>query len=780
MESIEDREVALEIMGYAEVIKQKRVDEKGGPLAITGAGTRIIRETLTPLVEGIQKEQKKVERGSRKRYGFALVSIEAEKLALITLRTIFRVVAQVDAERPAATQTKLIGEIGRACEQQHAFDRMSGQQREIVATWLKRVKKRWNALKQIRVKAKQLRKKGWPTYYLGGALVALALRHSGLIEKRHRPKKPATIHLTALARRKLRRLLQEGEALVWPSLKPMLLPPVPWAGAGGGGYKVVGLPLVKHHDRPEIVSALKKSDLRVTCLAVNALQETPWRLNVPILVLMEALRGRRGTLGGFVLQTSADDQGIEDEGMEEEAEPDRDVKERDLECAREVQHATRLVVARAFSGVKEFYFPYQLDWRGRGYALPSTLHPQSDDESRALLLFARGKPLGDRGAYWLAVHLANLYGNGKDKLPFAERVRWIQESGSQIRDAVDRPYESEFIRRADKPWRFLAAAFEWVGYLREGPGFMSHVPVAMDGTCNGLQHLSALGRDPEGGRYTNLLPGSGPCDIYQEVADRIIPHVEKACTIADFDGRALYWRGIIDRKYVKQPTMTTPYGVRGTGIRRQLMATMMERHPHRFREDRDRWGAADYLAPLLERAIAEVVVKAAEIMKWLREVIQELGKHGQVASWVTPAGFPVINRYPRLVVRRIETLAGALTLRVPDPKGKLDAAKQMDSIVPNLIHSLDAAHMMFTVGALKAEGLSDFAMVHDSYAVHASDVDRMNRVLREQFVRVHQECTLARLTEQFREGEGGIVIKDPPPLGSLDLGGVVGSEYFFS
>jgi DNA-directed RNA polymerase len=779
MESIENRELALEIKGYAEVIKRKRADLKGGPLGHTGVGTQIIREILTPLVLGIQKEQKKVERGSRKRYGFALVSIEAEKLALITLRTIFRVVAQVDSERPAATQTQLVGEIGRACEQQHAFDRMSGEQRDLVALWLKRVKKRWNALKQIREQAKRLRKKGWPTYYLGAALVALALRHSGLIEKRHRPKKSATIHLTVRARRRLHRLLKEGEALVWPALKPMLHPPVPWTGAEGGGYKVVGLPLVKHHDRPEVVSALKKSDLQVTCEAVNALQETPWRLNVPILALMEARPGRQGSLGGFEVQTSAEDPRIEEEGIEE-SDPRVEAKASDLECAREIQNATRLVVARAFAGEKEFFFPYQLDWRGRCYALPSTLHPQSDDESRALLLFARGKPLGDRGAYWLAVHLANLYGNGKDKQPFSERVRWIQESGSQIMDAVDRPYESEFIRRADKPWRFLAAAFEWVGYLREGPGFMSHVPVAMDGTCNGLQHLSALGRDPEGGRSTNLIPGSGPCDIYQEVADRLIPRVQKACTTPNFDVRALFWRGILDRKYVKQPTMTTPYGVRGTSIRKQLMATMLERHPDRFREDRDRWVAADYLAPLVERAIAEVVVKAAEIMTWLREVVQELGKQGRVASWVTPAGFPVVNKYPKLVVRRIDTLAGALTLRVADPKGKLDGPKQMDSIVPNLIHSLDAAHMMFTVGALKAEGLSDFAMVHDSYAVHASDVDRMNRVLREQFVRVHQECTLARLTEQFREGEAGMVINDPPPLGSLDLGDVVRSEYFFS
>jgi DNA-directed RNA polymerase len=43
----------------------------------------------------------------------------------------------------------------------------------------------------------------------------------------------------------------------------------------------------------------------------------------------------------------------------------------------------------------------------------------------------------------------------------------------------------------------------------------------MDGTCNGYQHLSAMGRDPIGGRATNLVPGMKPADIYQEVADRV-------------------------------------------------------------------------------------------------------------------------------------------------------------------------------------------------------------------------------------------------------------------
>ena len=72
-------------------------------------------------------------------------------------------------------------------------------------------------------------------------------------------------------------------------------------------------------------------------------------------------------------------------------------------------------------------------------------------------------------------------------------------------------YDPLSVRRfwdeADKPWMFRAACKEWTRYREEGPGFLSHLAISMDGTCNGYQHLSAMGRDPIGGRATNLLLG---------------------------------------------------------------------------------------------------------------------------------------------------------------------------------------------------------------------------------------------------------------------------------
>src|SRR5436309_2711073 len=60
----------------------------------------------------------------------------------------------------------------------------------------------------------------------------------------------------------------------------------------------------------------------------------------------------------------------------------------------------------------------------------------------------------------------------------------------------------------------------WTNPLRRHT-FRSHLPVSMDGTCNGYQHLSAMGRDPIGGSATNLIPADQPEDMYQEVADHV-------------------------------------------------------------------------------------------------------------------------------------------------------------------------------------------------------------------------------------------------------------------
>lgn len=66
-------------------------------------------------------------------------------------------------------------------------------------------------------------------------------------------------------------------------------------------------------------------------------------------------------------------------------------------------------------------------------------------------------------------------------------------------------------------------------YAGNPPAFVSHLPIHQDGSCNGLQHYAALGRDEEGGKEVNLLPTEKPSDVYSSVATRYDSHAVLLC-----------------------------------------------------------------------------------------------------------------------------------------------------------------------------------------------------------------------------------------------------------
>ena len=47
--------------------------------------------------------------------------------------------------------------------------------------------------------------------------------------------------------------------------------------------------------------------------------------------------------------------------------------------------------------------------------------------------------------------------------------------------------------------------------------YVCNLPVHQDGSCNGLQHYAALGRDALGGAAVNLTPSEQPQDVYTGV-----------------------------------------------------------------------------------------------------------------------------------------------------------------------------------------------------------------------------------------------------------------------
>ena len=98
--------------------------------------------------------------------------------------------------------------------------------------------------------------------------------------------------------------------------------------------------------------------------------------------------------------------------------------------------------------------------------------------------------------------------------------------------------------------------------------YISHFPVHQDGSCNGLQHYAALGRDKAGAASVNLVPSDTPQDVYNNVAT-----IVERLRARDADNGvkiAQVLQGYIKRKVIKQTVMTTVYGVTRYGARLQI------------------------------------------------------------------------------------------------------------------------------------------------------------------------------------------------------------------
>jgi DNA-directed RNA polymerase len=588
-----------------------------------------------------------------------------------------------------------------------------------------------------------------------------------------------------------------------PHYLPMVVPPVPWTGVRGGGYLDRGLRLKlinSNRVNRNYMQELAHAELPMVYNAINALQNTAWRINKGVHRVLREVWEASQTTGKLPFRDAlpipqapwgSGEPPTEEEGKAHRAKVARthEANERIVSKRRAVLQ--KLWLAEKFAEFDSIYFPHVLDWRGRIYPVPTYVNPQGDDTGKALLEFAEGVPLGEEGAYWLAVHGANCF--GIDKVPFADRIAWVQDNQDAILDSALRPLEGEkFWADAEDPYMFLAFCMEWAGlcsHVATGAStdtFVSYLPVSWDGSCNGLQNFSAMLRDPLGGKATNLIPQETPADIYALVAAKASEMVERDAAAGEVN--AVYWRGKVTRKWAKRPTMTLPYGSGKYGFRDQLRAELQSyklEHRENYIEG-DEFLCSMYLANVMYDALGEVVVAARSAMDWLREASQIAAEEELPITWTTPAGLPVMQDYRVDLCERLEVHLGGkrLQLTVTFEGDELCKRKQAQGISPNFVHSLDAAHLMRTVDFCLADGIRSFAMVHDSYGSHAGTASVMHRCLRDAFIEQYgngnvledfRDDLLRQLSEKRREK-----LPPLPAMGTLELAGVRDSEYFFA
>ncbi|KAG0467557.1 hypothetical protein HPP92_019137 [Vanilla planifolia] len=582
---------------------------------------------------------------------------------------------------------------------------------------------------------------------------------------------------------------RSAKHMVMPYM-PMLIPPITWSGYDKGAHLFLPSYIMRTHGCRQQREAFKRTprnQLQPIFEALDTLGNTKWQINKEVLKVVDSIWSSGGRLADLVDR--------EDIPLPEK--PSTDDKDEikkwkwSLHSAKKKNnemHSQRcdvelkLSVARKMKEEEGFYYPHNLDFRGRAYPMHPYLNHLGSDLCRGILEFAEGRPLGTSGLRWLKIHLANLYAGGVDKLSLDGRIAFSENHLEDVIDSAERPLEGRrWWLSAEDPFQCLAVCKVLAEAIRNpSPGStISHLPVHQDGSCNGLQHYAALGRDKLGAISVNLVNGEKPADVYSEIAARVL---EIMLRDADKDP-AIYPNallakllvGQVDRKLVKQTVMTSVYGVTYIGAREQIHRRLKEREL--IADDRELFRASCYAARITLTALEEMFQAARAIMNWLGDCAKLIASENQPVRWTTPLGLPVVQPYRRVGRHIIKTSLQVLSLQRQTEK--IMVKRQRTAFPPNFVHSLDGSHMMMTAVACKKARLS-FAGVHDSYWTHACDVDQMNRILREKFVELYETPILENLLESYQRSFPSLSFPPLPERGDFDIKDVLHSTYFFN
>ena len=646
--------------------------------------------------------------------------------------------------------------------------------------------------------AQELEWSGWTKrqrIHIGNALMCIVEDNAGIIEI-----KGTTVYPTEALVDRLK-LLMEQRSNMMMLYKPMVSKPLPWTERHlmRGNYytnQVKRYPIIKGAGTRDVLRMVNMDWTRVLP-ALNALAETPWRVNRDMLEALEWSFREHG--GGIGKLPKVDEEPFppapwDYEHNEEAAKAyNRECflvrdRRRRAKSGRLAAYAT-IGLAKEFAQYDAIYFPHNLDSRGRAYPIPAFLNPQGADYVKALLEFSRGEPiLCVKDADWLAIAGANAYGN--DKVSLAERVEWVHSNEEMICSIANNYREDRRWMEASEPFQFLRFCFEWAQFLGEGYGFLSHMVIPVDATCSGLQHYAAMSRDEVGGKSVNLIPGFSRQDIYGDVANVTL------CKMAE-EGSQLARDWIkfgVDRKMTKRQVMVVPYAGKFSSCMGYTRAAMEEKIEQGYPVPWDTENTEVhtehlvYLSKHIWDSITDVVVKGKEVMQWLSKTastyakaMNKTGVTGYAArmTWVTPDGFEVSHYREETKKSQIRTsFDGTVQLVDFEGTGRLDPSDMGLAVAPNFVHSLDATHLRMTIIKALELGITDFGMVHDSFGVHASHMSRfLSEAVKPAFVELYQTDVLEEFADRYR---GVIPVEPVPSKGSLDLEGVLRSEFFFS
>lgn len=355
-------------------------------------------------------------------------------------------------------------------------------------------------------------------------------------------------------------------------------------------------------------------------------------------------------------------------------------------CEANLREENRL---RQEFDLEKVYFTYAYDKRGRIYTKESIISPQSYEENKAILSFAKEKTLDEKGWYWFKIAIANAF--GLDKATWSERISWFEANEKDILagNLNDKASEKHLFKQAIDAYNEALLTGK-TGYI-----------VRLDATCSGPQLMSVIMRDVELMKKLNVIGDSERKDFYTIVTDEM---------------NSLGCDRTFNRQDVKDATMIHFYN--GETKIKDV-----------FEDD----------VSYFYQAIKNIASSAEE----LKEAINSCWDNKKdLYIWTLPDGHTAYCPITWLKEHKIEIEdfmyeGNKISTKIIVPEIGPNKNKNR-CLSPHIIHSIDATILRYIVSNLDDQGI-ECSPIHDSFGVHPNDCDVLRTSYRGMLARLYRE-----------------------------------------
>jgi len=128
----------------------------------------------------------------------------------------------------------------------------------------------------------------------------------------------------------------------------------------------------------------------------------------------------------------------------------------------------------------------------------------------------------------------------------------------------------------------------------------------------------------------------------------------------------------------------------------------------------------------------------------MTEIMVELGLP---MSWVTPSGMVITPKYSKSKQISMPMRFGGRTQKmvIREWTKQVDKKKQVEGIIPNIIHSLDANHLINIINSSEVNKGTPIISVHDCFGTLPSKMGNLEHTVKKEFILLYTDYKFLEL-----------------------------------